>query len=154
MKKIILMAVCLLTLTLTACSSSSSYERDNKPGELKSITIEEMQEKIDKKESFAIMFSQPTCGACIELKALLDKYLPTHNVVMYDVSLNAAEETQAEVDAKLEVIHKTFPGLEHTPSVYYVEDGKMKNEIENGKDGVTEEKFDSWVQSNKLDEKK
>ena len=39
-------------------------------------------------------------------------------------------------------------------SLYYVEKGKVKDELENGDDGITKEKFDSWVQNFKLDEKK
>ena len=44
--------------------------------------------------------------------------------------------------------------MNETPSLYYVKEGKLENLLENGDDGLTEEKFDNWVQRYKLDEKK
>ena len=44
--------------------------------------------------------------------------------------------------------------MNQTPSLYYVKDGEMENQLENGEEGLTEERFDDWVQRYKLDEKK
>ena len=56
-------AACTLLL-LTGCSSK--YERDDEPGRVENITVAKMQEMVDKKESFAIVFTQTTCSHCIE----------------------------------------------------------------------------------------
>ena len=125
-------AACTLLL-LTGCSSK--YERDDEPGRVENITVAKMQEMVDKKESFAIVFTQTTCSHCIEFKKMLDGYLLDHNVVLYDVVLDEAPASQRK-------------------SLYYVKEGKLENLLENGDDGLTEEKFDSWVQRYKLDEKK
>ena len=65
-------AACTLLL-LTGCSSK--YERDDEPGRVENITVAKMQEMVDKKESFAIVFTQTTCSHCIEFKKMLDGYL-------------------------------------------------------------------------------
>lgn len=75
-----------------------------------------------------------------------------HNVVLYDVVLDEAPASQRKSDLKK--IRETFPEMNETPSLYYVKNGKMDNLLENGDDGLTEEKFDNWVQRYKLDEKK
>ena len=64
-------------------------------------------------------------------------------VVLYDVVLDEAPASQRKSD--LNTIRKTFPGMNETPSLYYVKEGKLENLLENGDDGLTEEKFDSWV---------
>ena len=142
-------SACTLLL-LTGCSSK--YERDDEPGRVENITVAKMQEMVDKKESFAIVFTQTTCSHCIEFKKMLDGYLLDHNVVLYDVVLDEAPASQRKSD--LNTIRKTFPGMNETPSLFYVKEGKLENLLENGDDGLTEEKFDSWVQRYKLDEKK
>ena len=50
----------MLLVFLTGCDSS--YERDTSTGEVINIRVAEMQEMIDNKESFAIVFTQTTCG--------------------------------------------------------------------------------------------
>lgn len=152
MKKIIrLCSIAACTLLLfTGCGSK--YERDDNPGRVENITVSQMQKKIENKESFAIVFTQTTCSHCIDFKKMLDGYLLDHNVVLYDVVLDEAPASQRKSDLKK--IRETFPEMNETPSLYYVKDGKMDNLLENGDDGLTEEKFDNWVQRYKLDEKK
>lgn len=136
-------------LLLSGCSSK--YERDSEPGRIETITVAQMQEMIERKESFAIVFTQTTCSHCIEFKEMLDGYLLNHHVVLYDVVLDEAPQSQRQSD--LSKIRETFEGMNETPSLYYVEDGEMEDQLENGEDGLTREKFDNWVQRYKLDEK-
>ncbi|MEF2782040.1 thioredoxin [Erysipelotrichaceae bacterium HCN-30851] len=140
----------MLLVFLTGCGSS--YERDTSTGEVINIRVAEMQEMIDNKESFAIVFTQTTCGHCIEFKEMLNTYLLDHNVVLYDVVLDEAPADERK--SELNTIRETFPGMNQTPSLYYVKDGEMENQLENGEEGLTEERFDDWVQRYKLDEKK
>ncbi len=152
MKKIgkLCAVLCMLLVFLTGCGSS--YERDTSAGEVVNITVAEMQEMIDKKESFAIVFTQTTCAHCIEFKEMLNTYLLDHNVVLYDVVLDEAPADQRKSD--LNTIRETFPGMNQTPSLYYVKDGELENQLENGEEGLTQKRFDDWVQRYKLDEKK
>ncbi|MEG1475226.1 MAG: thioredoxin [Longicatena sp.] len=148
MKKIISIVCCSLVLLLSGCSG---YSRDTSAGKLEAISVAKMQEKIDNKESFAVVFTQTACGHCINFQAMVTLYLENHNVTVYDVVLDNEEETKR--DSNLQLIRKTFPGMNTTPSLYYVKDGKMDNVFENGSDGITEAKFDSWVQNYQLDKK-
>ena len=94
---------------------------------MENITVAKMQEMVDKKESFAIVFTQTTCSHCIEFKKMLDGYLLDHNVVLYDVVLDEAPASQRKSD--LNTIRKTFPGMNETPSLYYVKDVSCYNGI-------------------------
>lgn len=140
---------CTMLLVLSGCSS---YTRDSEPGKVENITVTQMQEKIDKKESFIIVFTQIGCGACKEFKAMLDGYILSHNVTVYDVVLDEAPEEDRK--SELETIRKTFPGMNATPSLYYVKDGKLENKVDTTKESITKDRFDDWVQTYKLDEKK
>lgn len=151
MKRILkLCSIFGMIMLLTACISS--YERDTASGKIVEITVDEMQEMIENKESFPIVFTQTTCSHCIEFKEMLDGYLLNHNVVLYDVVLDKTPADQRK--AELVTIRETFPGMNETPSLYYVKDGVKENQLESGEDGLTREKFDDWVQRYKLDEKK
>ncbi len=72
--------------------------------------------------------------------------------MLYDVVLDEAPADERK--SELNTIRETFPGMNQTPSLYYVKDGEMENQLENGEEGLTEERFDDWVQRYKLDEKK
>lgn len=150
MKKFACILMVAFTVMLSGCSSS--YERDTNAGEVINITVNEMTEKINKKDTFAIVFTQTTCTHCINFKNMLSGYLLDHNVTLYDVVLD--EAPKEEQQKNLDTIRKTFPGLKDTPSLYYVKDGKMDTMFEMGKDGITKDKFDNWVQEYRLDEKK
>ena len=146
MKKFMCLLGCILTLTLTACSSS--YERDENPGELINITVDEMQEKVDNKETFAIVFTKTTCDYCIKFHTMLSSYLLYHNITLYEVVLD--EAPQEEQKGNLKQINKTFD-LDSTPTLYYVEEGKVDDKIVGN---IEEDPFDQWVVKHKLDEKK
>ena len=119
-------AACTLLL-LTGCSSK--YERDDEPGRVENITVAKMQEMVDKKESFAIVFTQTTCSHCIEFKKMLDGYLLDHNVVLYDVVLDEAPASQRKSD--LNTIRKTFPGMKikYIKKVFCIRDVSCYNGI-------------------------
>lgn len=150
MKKITCMIMVALTLVLSGCSSK--YERDSNPGKLKDITVSQLEEKLAKKETFPIVFTQSFCSFCINFKDMLAGYLPDHNVTLYDVVLDEAPKDEQQKN--LDTIRKTFKGFNATPSLYYVKDGKLENTFDMGNDGITKDKFDKWVQTYKLDEKK
>lgn len=145
MKKILCILICLCTLTLTGCSS---YERDENPGEVRTITVDELQKMIDQEESFAVVFTQPSCEYCEEMHIMLDNYILDHNILLYEVVLGDAPEQDRA--AMLKQIRKTFVGLDNTPTLYYVKDGKVDEETLE----VKKDNFDSFVQNHRLDEKK
>lgn len=151
MKRIMCILTCLCLLLVSGCTSGYQYQRDDSAGNIEKITIEEMQEKIDNKETFALVFTQSWCEHCKLFLEMLDGYLPTHNVTIYDVVLD--EDPIEDQAQKLEIIRKTFPKMNSTPELYYVKDGAKEAQLVAGEDGITEESFDSWVQNYQLDSK-
>ena len=149
MKKLKLISLCVFLLVISGCGG---YKRDERPGKIERITVAQMEEKMKQKDDFAIFFTQSWCQHCEEMKEMLDGYLKDHHVVLYEVSIDQ-DPIQNRTEL-LTIIRSYFEGLDSTPSTYYVEDGKVKNELEPDDNGVTEVKFDSWVQNNRLDEKK
>ena len=145
--KIIVTLICLCVL-----SGCGAYTRDETPGEIVKISVAEMKEKMDNKEDFAIFFTQSWCSHCADMKEMLDGYLKNHHVILYEVSIDRDENPDRKEN--LAIIRTYFEGLDSTPATYYVEKGKVKNELVPDDDGVGEVKFDSWVQNNHLDEKK
>lgn len=150
MKKIAWICICLCALLVTGCGSS--YERDDNPGKVENITVAQMQKKIEDKETFAVVFTMTTCTHCKKFMTMLDTYLLDHNVTLYDVVLDE-DPNKGDWQGNLDIIRQTFPGMDETPSLYYVKDGKLENQLENGEDGLTQEKFDNWVQDYQLDAK-
>lgn len=148
MKKMLYVIVFVCTLVLSGCS----YDRDSEPGEVVSIRVDEMAEMIENKETFPILFTQTTCGHCIDFHAMLDTYLLNHNVVLYEVVLDEAPQSKRE--ANLKTIRTTFKDFNETPSLYYVKDGKLEHQVSTETEIISKDRFDDWVQDYKLDEKK
>lgn len=148
MKKIMCIFSCLLMLLVSGCSS---YERDSRAGEVQKITINQLQEKLENKETFAIAFTQSWCGHCKEMMTMLDSYLEDHHVILLDLVIDMDPDYSSE--KAVEISQKTFTDMTGTPTLYYVKDGEIASKLVSGEDGITEEKFDSWVQKNELDKK-
>ena len=140
--------LCFLLL-LSGCGG---YTRDETPGALRTISVADMEKKMKNKEDFVIVFTQSWCAHCEKFRDMLDEYLPKHHVIVYDVVID--KDPNPDRSGNIKKIQSYFKTMDSTPSLYYVEKGKVKDELENGDDGITKEKFDSWVQNFKLDEKK
>lgn len=149
MKRMMCIFTCLCLLLVSGCSSG--YERDERAGKVEKITVEQMQEKIENKDTFVLVFTQSWCEHCKLFKEMLDEYLPTHNVIVYDVVLD--EDPIESQEEKLAIIRETFPKMNATPELYYVKDGVKEEQLIADDDGITETKFDSWVQNHQLDKK-
>lgn len=148
MRKIVLIA-CLIFTILPLQGCSTSYEKNTEPGVIKKITLAQMEEMMEKKESFAIMFTQTTCMSCQEFQVALDEYTKDHHIVMYDVVLDLEMSTQEE---NLSIIEQYFKGFYSTPGIFYVEDGESKSQLKGSSiKGITEEMLDEWVTKNQVD---
>lgn len=150
MKKFLCIGLCALSLFITGCTSTK-----NNPGKMEPVTVEQMQEKIENKESFAIVFTQPKCGYCNEFKAMLEEYLPTHDVTLLEVSIDISAMSKDEKTEMLAKINKYFPEMDGTPDLYYVKDGKIEDHFDSNEVYLGEEKnFSDWVEKYKLDANK
>ncbi|MEG2489255.1 hypothetical protein [Anaerorhabdus sp.] len=147
-KKIVL--ICFVVLFCEGCSSNS-YERDTSKGSINFITLEQMVKKIENKETFPIMFTQSMCGYCRDFETVLNPYIKSHHVIIYDVVLDKEETTPAE---NLKIIKKYFQRFEFTPGIFFVKDGENANQLKPSGNHITEDDLDTWVVKNKIDGKK
>ena len=85
---------------------------------------------------------------CMHRNTMLDTYILDHNVLLYEVVLDEAPE--ADRAAELKQIQRLFVGMKETPTLYYVDEGKNEDELQD----ITKDRFDSFVQNHRLDEKK
>ena len=78
----------------------------------------------------------------------MNPYLENHNIKINEVVLDNEGTSDEEIQNNREKINSIFPKFNSTPSMYYLEDGKIIDEIFE----VTNEKeLDEWVMRNKLD---
>lgn len=117
MKKILLSFVCCLFL-LSGCSSEK----------VKEITIPELIEKIDNKDTFVLIVSRNSCTHCQKLEEELDKTTKDHNTIIYNVKLDETSYDTLVSDVKKLEKYVSEPGT--TPHVYYMKDGKEVDSFE------------------------
>ena len=149
MIKKLIACVFLIMCVLVGCGQS--YNRDTREGKVVSITLEEMKNKINNKDTFIVGFTQEKCKYCIEFNELFEEYRKNHNVVIYEVNLSKEDR---EPEDNLKIIHEHFPTFSTTPGIYYVKDGKVENSLTDNQKEMNEDILDKWVQDNQLDIKK
>ncbi|RGC52867.1 MULTISPECIES: hypothetical protein [Erysipelotrichaceae] len=139
------MAIFLCLLLLTGCSG---YDRDDSPGQIIYITLDDMKAMMEDKKEFVIAFTQSLCVYCQNFHELFSEYSKHHHVVIYEVLLDNELGTPSQNRA---IIQEYFPAFDTTPGIFYAKDGKVYDQLSNIK--ITEEVFDNWVQKNQLDKK-
>lgn len=127
------------------------YLRDTNPGDVINITMAQMEEKMTNKETFVVCFATTYCMYCKRLHVILDDYLKTHHVVIYQVVLDLEDATEEE---NLEIIHKYFKEFYTTPGIFYVKKGINKSYLDTYTLGIEEEVIDQWVRENQIDKKR
>lgn len=128
------------------------YNRDTRPGEIIKISMEEMETMMKEKETFTLVVTRDYCKYCAEFYELMESYLKNHHVKIYDVNID--ENFGAKSDENIEKIEDMFPNFVGTPGIFYIEDGKLVNQLDNESQDLTKTLFDNWVQDYKMDEKK
>ena len=86
----------------------------------KELSISELQEKIDNKESFILVISQTTCSHCAEYKPRIKKVLAKYEVTGYYIEkdLLSAEET---------IQLNNIANISGTPATIFITDGEEKS---------------------------
>lgn len=144
LKKFILMGCAILLLT-AGCGKKVLDE----PGIVSELSYSQLQEKMDNKETFVMVFTQTTCTHCVTFKKMLDEeYLPYYDVEMFDFVLDHQSGERSELTKNLEV---SFPNFTGTPDVYYIENGVVKERFWDVKDELSEEQFHDWMKNKDLE---
>lgn len=136
--KFFLFVCFLICLFISGCTKDT---KPAQPGKMESISLAQAQEKIKQKDTFVFVVTMNSCSHCANFKEFLDRYLPDHSIVIYDILLdNEPDISTAFDDAK-----KAFPDFYGTPGLYYVENGEFKGIFWNDYEELNEDQFHSWL---------
>lgn len=140
----------VFVILLSGCSNDK-YIRSNKQGTISQITLNEMIEKMEKKETFSVAFTTSYCSYCAMFYNVFNDYIKDHEVTMYFIILDEEKTSEQE---NIEIIHRYFPEFYTTPGIFYAENGKEKDYLDTYHLGISKEVIDEWVIKNQLDKEK
>ncbi len=80
------------------------------------LTFDELQTKIDNKDTFILVLSQTSCSHCAEYKPILKEVLTEYNIYAYEVSI---DKLSKEENAKL----KDIASANGTPTTIFINEG-------------------------------
>jgi len=113
-----IMAVVIAAIGLMIYASVTlNKEEENLDQYLVELTIDELQEKINNKDSFILVISQTTCSHCAEYKPRLKKILQEYNIVGYYIEKDTLNEDE---ESKLSAI----ASISGTPTTIFIENGE------------------------------
>ncbi len=98
------------------------------------LSYKELEEKVKKKDSFVLVFTQTTCGHCMDYKPILKKTLAKHNLYAYEISIDKLSKKEK---AKLNDI----ANISRTPTTTFIKDGEEINSSFRLEGVQTEEKL-------------
>ena len=139
----------LLTFSLVLLVGCSTKISSASPGEIVLVNLDQIDEKIENKDSFIVYYAQSDCGYCQNFDEILSEYVPEHPIKIFKVLLN--QEENATPADNLARVRNYFPTFHITPSVYYVENGTFKSDLNPEGVQITDEMPEKWVKNNHLE---
>ena len=107
----------------------------------KEIKYDQLVNKIEKKESLVVLFSQTTCTHCMDFKPKLEHVANKYKINIYYLETDLLDEdTYKELKTKF-----SFSG---TPTTVFIIDGEEKTAATRINGDVSEEKIISKLKSN------
>lgn len=131
---------------LVGCSTSVSSAS---PGEIVLVNLDQIDEKVKNQDSFIVYYAQSDCGYCHDFDEILSEYIPEHPVKIFKVLLD--QEENATPTDNLARVRNYFPTFHVTPSVYYVEKGIFKSDLNPESVQITKDMLEAWVKNNHLE---
>lgn len=135
---------------MTEESASAQTEEIAETGQIISISMAEMKEKLEAKEDFLVSFVTIDCPYCQEFHRILVDYIQEHIVTMYQVILDYEELPEEE---NRRIIKDYFQEFNTVPGTFYVENGENASYLDMYQLGVSMEVFDHWIQELGIEEK-
>lgn len=112
MKKLITLLL-VFTFVLVGCGANqNAIKQEN-------ITIAQIEEKIEKKETFAFVVASKTCSHCNALKAMLKEYKSDKTIYIFETTTASKEDIQK--------LLTRFPNIDSTPTTIFFENGVVKD---------------------------
>lgn len=131
---------------LVGCSTSVSSAS---PGKIILVNLDQIDEKVKNQDSFIVYYAQSDCGYCHDFDEILSEYIPEHPVKIFKVLLD--QEENATPADNLARVRNYFPTFHVTPSVYYVEKGIFKSDLNPESVQITKDMLEAWVKNNHLE---
>ncbi len=121
-KWIIIGALCItIFLGIILFLTLKPKEKENK---LIEITTEELFQKLEKKETFILLFSQDGCSHCEEYKPILKRVLNDYNIEAYELDLTKVRKNQEENNKVSSLFN-----IQGTPTTIFINEGTEKTTI-------------------------
>ncbi len=125
MKNKVIMVIIILILTIAIGSLvyagiSLTKENNEEDSHLVEISFDELQEKIDNKETFILLMSQTTCSHCAEYKPVFKKVLTKYDITAYEISTDLLSKEE-------NALIKDIANISGTPTTVFIFDGEEKN---------------------------
>lgn len=148
-------SIFLLTFLLAGCTQKQ-YERSNAYGHYASITIDDLNQRLENKEDFVLAISRTTCSHCINFKKdVLEDYISNHEINYYELVI----DNMKDIDPIYEIIVEhpypdqfmtkdMDPNAIYTPLFYFVVDGEFQETYLGAMDTET---FDELIMKHQLD---
>lgn len=137
MKKIKLLIIFILILTLAGCTS-----KEEKYNHINNINYKEFKEKLDKKEDFILFVTREGCHFCDEMRPVFEKALASTSNKAFE--LDVAKISEEESDEFLDNYK-----INGTPHVLYFkkgEEGSILKRITHG--GYSEKELTESIKNN------
>ena len=148
MKKFINIAITLILIfSFVGCNQ---YTRDNTSGSITEINLDEALTIAKEESETILLFTLSKCKDCKKMKEVLTPYLENHSVEINEVILDKEGTSDEEVQNNRRKINTVFEDFNSVPSMYYLKDGEIIDEIF---EITEEEQLEEWVVKNKLDKK-
>ena len=123
-KKIIIIIAILIVIAAVVgiiYAGSKLHEKEKiEDNHLIILNFDELQKKVDAKETFILVVTQTTCSHCAEYKPVLKKVLAKYDIYAYEIEDDKLNE---EEKAKL----KDIASISGTPTTVFIVDGEEKS---------------------------
>lgn len=122
-KLFIIIAIILIVGSLSALIFAGVKLYQNKVNQdkhLVNLSFNDLQEKINNKETFILVITQTTCSHCQEYKPILKKVLADYDIYAYEI-----EQDTLTQDERKELEH--IASISGTPTTIFIIDGQEKS---------------------------
>ena len=112
--------VCLAVIGLVSASKTLNQKNKEEDNHLIEISITELQEKVNNKETFILLISQTNCSHCAEYKPVLKEVLTKYDIFAYEID-------ETKLSEKENGILKNIANISGTPTTVFIVDGEEAN---------------------------
>ena len=115
-------AIVIVVILIVAGVAFFLLSKNMQTGSVKSISISELKEKIDNKDSFILVITQDGCSHCQNYAPIIREISEEYNIKIYDLNL-----TNLTKDEKDELIN--IANVNGTPTTLFFKNGEEESTL-------------------------